>query len=389
MKHTIRSLLAATVALAAVQAASAQTTGVTDKEIRIGTFGPITGPNFTFGKHPMNGMEVYFKKINDAGGVNGRKLVLVRMDDQCDPANSIASVRKLIHIEKVFAIVGGSCSNGVIAAKPDIIESGIPFINFAAASALISEPKQDNIFTTMLTSHLESKLQAAYLKDKGAKRVAIVRVSDAWGRDRYDSLVAALKDQNLEIVADEELTGEANDATAQVLRVQAGKPDGVVLLNYPKPSAIFLRDSARLGFKSTFLGTSAIPDPLAFYDQVGVPGATDNFLTISPSRYAVGSDEAKEWRDRLAQMLPDEKPHGYHLYGITAGTVTVVALEAAGKDLTQKGFIAALNNITSLPVDVAPGPLNCSTDHQCLKSASWVRRSPAGKLEILSQTTLP
>jgi branched-chain amino acid transport system substrate-binding protein len=388
MKSVAKSVLAATLALGLAQAAAAQVPGVTDTEIRIGTFGPITGGNYVFGKHPMNGLELIFKKVNDAGGVHGRKLTLVRQDDQCDPANSIASVRRLIHTEKVFAIVGGSCSNGVIAAKPDIIEAKIPFINFAAASALISTPKQENIFTTMLTSHLESKLQARYLKEQNKSRIAVVSIRDAWGRDRYDTLIAALKEQGLQVVADEEISNEVNDATAQVLRVRAANPDGVVILNYPKPSAIFLRDAARLGFKSLFIGTSAIPDPVAFYEQVNVPGATDNFLTISPSRYAITSENAKEWRDRLAALLPDERPHGYHLYGIVAGQVLVAALEAAGRDLTQAKLIAALDGLKGFASDVAPGPLTCAGDHQCLKAASWIRRSPDGKIEILSQTAL-
>lgn len=128
-------------------AAFAETPGVTDDTILIGTFGPITGALYTYGKLTMNGMETYFDEVNQAGGIHGRKIELVRVDDQCDPAGAIAAVRKLIHDDKVFAIVGGACSNGVLAAKDDIIEAGIPFLNFAAASNKISDPIEHNIFT--------------------------------------------------------------------------------------------------------------------------------------------------------------------------------------------------------------------------------------------------
>jgi branched-chain amino acid transport system substrate-binding protein len=368
-------------------AALAQTPGVTANEIRIGTFGPITGANFVFGKLPMNGLEVVFSKINEAGGIEGRKLTLVRQDDQCDPANAIAAVRKLIHTEQVFAIVGGSCSNGVIAAKPDIVESGIPFVNFAAASNLISAPKVSNIFTTMLTSNLESKLQARYLAEQSKKRVAIISQRDAWGRDRYDSFLQELNKHGLEKIADEELSMEANDSTAQVLRIQSAKPDAVVMLSYPKPAAIFLRDAARLGFKTTFIGTSVIPDPVAFFEQVGVPGATDNFLAISPSRYVFDAPETEAWRKRLSAAFPNERNHGYNLYGIVAGETVAAALKNAGKDLTREGFIKALEGLKGLDVELAPGKLDC-TDHQCLKAASWIRRSPSGQAEIVSRTSL-
>ncbi|WP_306111357.1 MULTISPECIES: ABC transporter substrate-binding protein [unclassified Roseovarius] len=366
---------------------SAQAPGVTEDTIKIGTYGPITGPYFAFGRLTMNGMEALFADVNEAGGINGRQIELVRVDDQCDPAGAISAVRRLIFNEEVFAIVGGSCSNGVLAAKEDIVESGIPYINFAAASNKISAPKEDNIFTSMLTSNLESALQAQYLADVGATSVAVVAQHDAWGRDRHETLISALEEKGIEVVADEELSMESNDATAQVLRIQSAQPDAVVLLSYPKPASIFLRDSARLGFSSTFIGTSVIPDPVAFYEQVAVPGATDNFVTISPSRHPVDSEEAAEWREKLVSAFPDDTPHSYNLYGITAGELTVAALEAAGEDLTRESFIAALDQVNALETTFGPGALDCST-HQCLQSAAWIKRNSDGVAEVVGTSEL-
>lgn len=371
----------------ALPAVAQDTQGVTDDTIKIGTFGPITGANYAFGRLTMNGLETLFDDINAAGGVNGRTLELVRVDDQCDPAGSIAAVRKLIHDDQVFAIVGGSCSNGVMAAKEDIEQAGIPFINFAAASNAISAPEIENIFTSMLTSNLESALQAQYLVDLGVKRVAVVAQHDAWGSDRHKTLLPALEEKGIEVAVDEELSMEANDATAQVLRVQGANVEAVVLLSYPKPASIFLRDAARLGFSSTFIGTSVIPDPVAFDSQVAVPGATDNFVTISPSRYALDSAEASEWLGKLTAKFPDDEPHTYNLYGITAGQLTVAALEQAGEDLTQAGFIAALDTVAGLETTFAPGPLNCDT-HQCLQAAAWIKRTPEGTTEVVGLSTL-
>lgn len=376
-------LLAAT---SVVLPASAET-GVTSDMIKIGTFGPITGANFAFGKLTMNGLEVLFDEVNAKGGIHGRKLQLVRVDDQCDPSGAITAVRKLIHTDQVFAIVGGSCSNGVVAAKEDILSAGIPFVNFAAASNAISAPKQPTIFTSMLTSNLESALQAKYLSDKGIKKVAVVAQQDAWGRDRHTTLLEALKAAGIEVLVDEELSMEANDATAQVLRVQASGANTVLLINYPKPASIFLRDAARLGFKADFLGTSVIPDPVAFYDQVAVPGATDTFLTISPTKYPVESKEAAPWREKLTAKFPSDKPHSYNLYGITAGELVTKALEAAGPDLTRASFVSAMDAVRNLQTTFAPAPLNCET-HQCLQSAAWVKRSPNGTAEVVGISSL-
>ena len=78
--------------VAAMQAVQAQVPGVTADTIRIGSFGALTGPGYLYGKLPMNGIEVVFDEVNAAGGINGRKLQLVREDDRCDPAAAIGAL---------------------------------------------------------------------------------------------------------------------------------------------------------------------------------------------------------------------------------------------------------------------------------------------------------
>jgi branched-chain amino acid transport system substrate-binding protein len=85
---------AGTIAITGAQAADVA--GVTDTEIKVGSFGPLTGPGYIYGKLTMNGVEVYFNELNRRGGVHGRKLVLVREDDLCKPEGGIAAVKKLV-----------------------------------------------------------------------------------------------------------------------------------------------------------------------------------------------------------------------------------------------------------------------------------------------------
>src|SRR3954465_5136591 len=106
----------------------AQVPGVSADKIRIGSFGALTGPGYLYGKLVMNGVEVVFDEVNAAGGINGRKLELVREDDRCDPASAIGAVKKLIHQEGVFALIGGGCSNATFAAREEIESSKVPFL---------------------------------------------------------------------------------------------------------------------------------------------------------------------------------------------------------------------------------------------------------------------
>ncbi|MGH6798570.1 MAG: ABC transporter substrate-binding protein, partial [Roseiarcus sp.] len=192
--------------LAAAPARAQDVPGVTKDEIKIGSFGSLTGPTYLYGKLTMNGVDAVFAKVNEEGGVNGRKLVLVREDDRCDPATAIAAVKKLVFEEKVFAIIGGGCSNATLGARPEIVKDDVPFLVFASVADGISDPVAKNIYTTMTTASIESRAQVQYALDRGVKKIAVISQHDAWGQSRYDPLMAELKRRNLTPAVDLEMT---------------------------------------------------------------------------------------------------------------------------------------------------------------------------------------
>ena len=143
----------------------------------------------------MNGVEAVFDKVNEAGGIHGRKLVLVREDDNCKPEGAIAAVKKLAYQSKVFGIIGGACSNATLAATPEIEKSGLPMIVNSAVADAITTPPKKNIFTTQLTSSIESRAQINHALKNGAKKIAVVRMTDAWAMARYNPLMAYAKEK--------------------------------------------------------------------------------------------------------------------------------------------------------------------------------------------------
>jgi branched-chain amino acid transport system substrate-binding protein len=228
-----------------------------------------------------------------------------------------------------------------------------------------------------------------FAEQQGAKRIAIVSMRDAWGRGRYTALQETLKAKGVTLVADEELSPDANDATAQVLRLKAANADAVILVLYPKPAAVFLRDSQKLGFKPLNIGQSGIADPVAFEEQVGVPGATATFRTISQVRYTPEDPAVDKWRKLIEAKFPGDRLSVYNLFGIGSAQVLVEALKRAGPDLTREKLNAALATIKDFKTDVHPGPITCSeTDHRCHKSPAWLAKEPGGPTRVLGVTTV-
>ncbi|MCC7274830.1 MAG: ABC transporter substrate-binding protein [Alphaproteobacteria bacterium] len=374
-------------ALAAGPAALAQTPGVTADSIKIGSFGPITGANYLYGKLAMNGVEVAFDEVNKQGGIHGRKLTLVREDDRCDPATAIAAVKKLIFQEQVFAISGGGCSNSAVAARDEVERAAVPWVVFAAVHDGITTPPAPTIFSTALTSSIESAAQVEFAVSQGAKRIAILSMRDSWGRARYAPLMEAFKKKGITPVADEEISPDANDATPQVLRLRQANPDAVILVVYPKPAAIFLRDATKFAFKPLTIGQSAIADPAAFEEQVALPGATSNFVTISQVRFSPSDPEMEKWRTAIEAKFPGDRLSVFNMFGIGSAQALMAALRAAGPDLTREKFVAAMAGLKDVKTDTYGGLITCSTtDHRCNKAPAWLKKEPGGPVKLVAVT---
>jgi len=383
----VSCLLAMTVA--APVAFAQQQPGVTSDAIRIGSFGALTGPGYLYGKLVMNGVEVVFDEVNAAGGVNGRRLQLIREDDRCDPAAAIGAVQKLVHQDQVFALIGGGCSNATFAARETIESAKIPTLIFASVHDGITIPPAVNIYSTATTSSIESQAQLVFALQQGAKRVAIVSMRDSWGRARYVPLLEFFKAKGITPVADEEMSPDANDATAQVLRLKAANADAVIMVLYPKPAAVFLRDAAKLGFKPLAIGQTGIADPAAFEEQVGVPGATANFRTISMVKYTPDDPAMDKWRKLIEAKFPGDRLSVFNLFGIGSAQVLVEALKRTGPDLTREKLIATFAGLKGVNTDVYGGPISCSeTDHRCNKHPAWLAKAPGGPIRVLAVTTV-
>ena len=348
--------------------------GVTDDTIKIGTFGVMTGPYYTYGKVMMDGAQIVYNEVNAAGGIHGRKIEYIREDDQCKPDVAIAAVKKLIHTHKVFMINGGGCSNPSLAVRPDIEKANIPWVILTSIGEGITNPPAPYIFTPVLTSTIESRAQFKHAMDRGFKRIAVISSQDAWGRSRYEPLIEEFEKHGMTPVADVEMVDTANDATAQVLTIRQAEPDAVLLLLYSRSAAMYMRDAHKLAFKPATIGTSATGDLLTLSKQVGESKALENMVSISLVDFTPTDPEMAEWRALFEKYYPGDTMLVNHLIGVGSATVVVEVLKRVGRDLTRERFREEIVNLVDFRAPVYAGPITCSeTDHQCNKHAGWVK----------------
>ena len=388
-KLTLRpvALAAALVVGGMLAGSAAAETGVTKDTIKIGMFGPLTGPVSVYG-YPINdGAIAIYKKVNDEGGINGRKIEIVDEDGVCDPAKTRAAVKKLIDRDEVFMIHGGSCSAAVFAARQEFIDDQVPYMVMAATLDKISAPVNHYIFTTTLPGSRDGSIMMRFARSMpNVKRIAIVKHTDEWAAAKLGAIYAEAKEAGMQIVADEALERKATDATAQVLKIKEAKPDVVFFVTYPGESAVFLRDARKYGLKGPFIGTNSVMDLLDLAERAGGIDTVKDTYASAFLAGPIGSPSMEESTAIFKKYFPNEKLQSLSFYGMSGAWTVVDALRRAGPDLTREKFIAALEQTK----DGFAGPAYCKVtitkeDHQgCKDGQIWGVKD--GKIVALGQT---
>jgi branched-chain amino acid transport system substrate-binding protein len=173
-----------------------QDPGVTDSSVKIGIFGPLTGAVSIWGWSMSHGAITIYNEVNKAGGIHGRKIEVVNMDDRCTPEGSKSAVKKLVYSDKVFIINGGLCSAATFGAREEIINAKIPTVLTGATMDKITEPVNRYIFSPVLPASVDGIMMIEFLLSKpGAKRIAMVAHPDEWAKSKMEKGLALLKEK--------------------------------------------------------------------------------------------------------------------------------------------------------------------------------------------------
>ncbi|MGA9867521.1 MAG: ABC transporter substrate-binding protein [Acetobacteraceae bacterium] len=379
-------LLFASVLLAA-PLARADEPGVTNDTIRIGMFGPLTGQAALYGNIIL-GSEALYKDINDHGGINGRKIKLFVEDDGCNSLQGIAAVKKLVSEDGVFLINGGVCSGVSLAAKPEILKSGLPWMVAGAAATEISTPTEPTIFQASPTAADNSREMIDFAMSKaGTDKIAIVTQSDDWGKSYHDPALAYLQSKyHIKPVLDLQISNTAMDATSQILQLRNSGAQAILAMLYPAPFAVFVRDAYKFGLTTPILGNSGVTlfDTLK---RVGNPAAMRNVYIYY---HLAGTEDGKELARFAAiwhRYYPDKPVNNYSYVGM-AGTLSIIhVLQGLGHDVTRARFLQAMDDLHDFDSGVEAGPTSFTAQQHDGTTAGFMSRLENGNVVLLRSMT--
>lgn len=231
-------------------------------EIAIGHFASMTGSEATFGISTDEGLRLAFDEINAAGGIKGKKIKLITMDDQGKAEEAAAVVNRLIEQEKVIAIMGEVASSRSLAAAPIAQAKKIPMLTPSSTNPKVTEVG-DFIFRGCFIDPFQGTVMAKFAwENMKFKKVAIFRdVKSDYSVGLADFFAAKFKELGGEIVADASYQSQDVDFKAQLTQIKSKNPDAIMIPGYYTEVGLIARQARELGFKGALLGGDGWDSP--------------------------------------------------------------------------------------------------------------------------------
>lgn len=319
--------------------------GVTADTILIGQSAGLTGGQAAYSKDVKTGIESYFNTVNKAGGVNGRKLKLVTLDDQGKKDNVVANTKKLVNEENVFALIGYTSGAGVEATLDLLDKEKVPMLSPATGNMGIRAKFHRQLFHTRAGYDVEMKAVIGNMSLNGVKKFALVYLDDV-GPANPKAMLDALAEYKLMAVAEVPISRNSEDFSPQAEKLVKAKPDAVLMISNAKPIVKLVQEMKKRGYTgrfitSSFSGTGLIADLKD--DAAGItmiqvlPPVTKDIFSVT-----------KDFAASLSAFSPDTKANYTNFEGYIAARVMVEGLKRAGKTPTRASFVSGLESIRNL-----------------------------------------
>jgi branched-chain amino acid transport system substrate-binding protein len=319
--------------------------GVTDTEIKIGNTNPYSGPASSYAAIART-IDAYFKAVNEAGGINGRKIKFISLDDGYSPPKTVEVVRQLVEQDKIFALfqsLGTPCNTAI---HKYMNQKKVPQLYVATGASKWGDPK--NFPWTMGFQpdyHTEAKIYAKHIlaNVKDAK-IAVLHQNDDYGRDYLGGFKEGLGSETGRIVRT--VTYEATDPTvdSQIIQLKDSGANVFFNVSAPKAAAQGIRKAAEIDWKpvhylnNVSASVAAVMKPAGFDNAQGI--ITAAYIMDATDKAWDDNAEMKEWRAWMDKNMPSaNKADANHIYGYAVAALMTETLKRCGNEMTRANLM--------------------------------------------------
>src|SRR6201985_882438 len=336
--------------------------GVTDKEIKIGTTTPFSGPASAYSAGAVSAT-AYFQKVNDEGGVNGRKINYVALDDAYSPPKTVEQIRRLIESEEVLFLVNpvGTATN--MAVVKYINQKKVPHLFIGTGATVFNDPEHYP-WTLSWTPHYasEGEIYAKWiLENKPDARVGILSQNDDLGRDYLLGFKRGLGDKADKMIVSQQTYNSTDPVVdSQIVSLKAAGADVMVIFSVPKFAAQAIRKAYDIDWhpqefvSSVGSSIAGAIRPAGFEAAKGIISAAYQKDPADPQwRDDAAMKAWNVWMDKYNPRV--DKSDYYGPYGYNIGYAVVQLLRHCGDDLTRENIMNQASHLDLAPPLLLPG----------------------------------
>jgi branched-chain amino acid transport system substrate-binding protein len=310
--------------------------------LKIGYIGALSGNSATMGEPARLGMVIAFEEINAQGGVAGRPVELIALDDEANPAKSVTQANRLVQQDKVVAAIGGPNSGTALANRQVFYEANIPELVSISTMDAIIDPSHPTFKTTFRLSASESyliKTLSNYMLDNKFKNVGIIADTSAYGQTATQTIQKWFKELNIPIskVVNHEVS--ASDLTSQILQLKNAGSDAVFIYNLGPDAALTLKTIKQIGWNVPVVGARGL-NMQSFIELAGSFGDG----VIVPSDIDMNKPAVKEFKAKYDAKYGPAKDYMFAAMGYESARLLFKALEIS-KGKGGDDLIKALESI--------------------------------------------
>ena len=325
--------------------------GVTSDRVLFGQSAALDGPSADLGLQMQRGILAAFNEVNRAGGVNGRRLDLVSLDDRYEPELAIANTRRLIESDGVFALIGEVGTPTSAAAEPIAHAAGVPFIAPVTGAEFLRDPQLRNVVNVRASYYQETEaIVDRLVRDLGVSRIAVLYQDDSYGRTGLAGVRQALERRGMSPVGAGTYPRNTTAVKAALLALRRQEPEAIVVIGAYQPSASFTAWARKLGIDAVILNISFVGSN-ALAAAAGPAGDGVYISQVVPFPEGDAIPLLAEYRAALSAEDAAGLPTFGSLEGYIAGRLTAEALSRTPDPPTREGFLSALAETS--PFDIA------------------------------------
>lgn len=351
--------LSLSLSVSLVDVAARAEDGVSDHKILFGQVAALSGPAKDLGEGVRLGILAAFGEANRQGGVSGRQLDLLSLDDGYEPEKTIGATKELIDRDKVFALVGAVGTPTSRASQPIATAAKVPFIGPFTGAQFLRTPYNRYVVNVRASYDEETDAWIEHLtKDLGITKIAILYQDDAFGLAGLEGVQRALSQRDLSLVASGSFRRNTTAVKTAMLDIMKGQPEAVVTVAPYQPVAAFVRLAHQVRLNARFVAISFVgSDSLA--NELASEGAGIIVSQVVPSPWDKSRKVVADYQAALASQDASKKPGFVSLEGYVVGRLVVEALRRIDGEPTREKLLDA---ITGRPFDFGGVKLSYGPD---------------------------